>query len=52
LMIPPRGTHVSAAHSNMGLQPTGIFGYRLAANSVDASVAILRRTIARARPIR
>ena len=51
-MIPPRGTHVSAAHSNMGLQPTGIFGYRLAANSVDASVAILRRIIARATPIR
>jgi hypothetical protein len=52
LMIPPRGTHVSAAHSNMGLQPTGIFGYRLAGNSVGASVAILRRTIARATPIR
>jgi signal transduction histidine kinase len=30
----------------MGLQPTGIFGYRLAANSVGASVAILRRIIA------
>jgi hypothetical protein len=52
LMIPPRGPHVSAAHSNVGLQPTGIFGYRLAANSVGASVAILRQTIARATPIR
>jgi hypothetical protein len=35
----------------MGLQATGMFGYRLAANSVGASVAVLRRTFARARPV-
>jgi hypothetical protein len=52
VMIPPKGTHVSVARSNVGLQLTGIFGYRLAANSVGASVAILRRTIARATPVR
>ena len=51
LMIPPAGTHVSAAHSNMGLQLTGIFGYRLAGRSVGTSLAILRWAIARARPI-
>jgi len=33
------------------LQPPGIFGYRLAANSGGASVAILRSAIARATPI-
>jgi hypothetical protein len=51
LMIPARGTYVCVADANMGLQLTGIFGYRLAANSVGASVAILRSAIARARPI-
>jgi hypothetical protein len=50
-MIPPRGTHVAAADSNVGLQATGVFAYRLAGNRTDASIAILRRTIARATPI-
>jgi hypothetical protein len=50
-MIPARGTDVCAADTNMGLQLTGIFGYRLAARSVDTSLAILRWAIARATPI-
>jgi hypothetical protein len=50
-MIPPRGTYVCAADSNVGLQSTGISGYRLAGSRVGASIAILRRTIARATPI-
>jgi hypothetical protein len=50
-MISPRGTYVCAADSNVGLQSTGIFGYRLAGSSIGASVAILRQTIARATPI-
>jgi len=51
LMIPPRGTHVSAADTNMGLQLTGMFGYRLPGRSVGTSPAILRWAIARATPI-
>ena len=50
-MIPARGTYVCAADTNMGLQLTGIFGYRLAGRSVGASPAILRWAIARATPI-
>jgi hypothetical protein len=50
-MIPARGTYVFAADTNMGLQLTGIFGYRLAGRIVGTSAAILRRAIARARPI-
>ena len=51
-IIPARETYVCAADTNIGLPLTGISGYRLAANSVGVSVAILRRTIARATPIR
>ena len=50
-MIPARGTYVCAADTNMRLQLTGIFGYRLAGSSVGTSLAILRQTIARATPI-
>ena len=50
-MIPARGTYVCAADANMGLQLTGIFGYRLPGMSVGTSLAILRWAIARARPI-
>jgi hypothetical protein len=50
-MIPARGTHVCAADTNMGLQLTGIFGYRLAGSCVGTSLAILRQTIARATQI-
>ncbi|HEY6856689.1 MAG TPA: hypothetical protein VI194_10805 [Mycobacterium sp.] len=50
-MIPARGTYVCAADANMGLQLTGIFGYRLAGRIVGTSPAILRSAIARATPI-
>ncbi len=50
-MIAARGTDVCAADTNMGLQLTGIFGYRLAGRSVGTSLAILRWAIARATPI-
>ncbi|MDT7719072.1 MAG: hypothetical protein QOE94_83 [Mycobacterium sp.] len=50
-MIPARGTYVCAADTNMRLQLTEIFGYRLAGSSVGTSLAILRQTIARATPI-
>ncbi|MGB8209533.1 MAG: hypothetical protein WCF69_18395 [Mycobacterium sp.] len=50
-MIPARGTYVCAADTNMGLQLTGIFGYRLAGNGGGTSLAILRWAIARATPI-
>src|ERR1700751_4018797 len=42
-MIPARGTYVCAADTNMGLQLTGIFGYRLAGKSVghfDGDIAV------------
>jgi hypothetical protein len=51
LMIPVRGTYVCAADANMGLQLTGIFGYRLAGSIVGTSPAILRSAIARDTPI-
>lgn len=50
-MIPPSGIYVCAADTNIGLQLTGIFGYRLAGSIVGTSPAILRWAIARARPI-
>jgi hypothetical protein len=50
-MIPARGIDVCAAGTNMGLQLTVIFGYRLAGRIAGTSPAILRRAIARARPI-
>jgi hypothetical protein len=50
-MIPVRGTYVFAADAKLGLQLTGIFGYRLAGRIIRTSPAILRRAIARARPI-
>jgi hypothetical protein len=50
-MIPARGTYVCAADTNMGLQLTGMFGYRLAGSDVGTSPAILRWAIARATPI-
>jgi hypothetical protein len=50
-MIPPSGIYVCAADTNIGLQLTGIFGYRLPGMSVGTSLAILRWAIARARPI-
>src|ERR1700733_8800525 len=50
-MIPARGTYVCAADANMGLQLTGMFGYRLAGSDVGTSPAILRSAIARATPI-
>jgi hypothetical protein len=50
-MIPARGRYVFAADTNMGLQLTGIFGYRLAGRIVGTSPAILRRAIVRATPI-
>src|SRR5258708_8203467 len=49
-MIPARGTYVCAADTNMGLQLTGMFGYRLPGRSVGTSPAILPWAIARARP--
>jgi hypothetical protein len=51
LMIPARGTYVCAADTNIGLQLTGIFAYRLAGRIVGSSPAILRWAIARATPI-
>jgi hypothetical protein len=50
-MIPVRGMNVCAADANMGLQLTGIFGYRLAGRIVGTSSAILRSAIARDTPI-
>jgi hypothetical protein len=50
-MIPAGGMYVSAADANMGLQLTGIFGYRLAGRMVGTSPAILRSAIARDTPI-
>src|SRR6202162_5064349 len=41
-MSPARGTYVCAADTNIGLQLTGIFGYRLAGRIVGTSPAILR----------
>jgi hypothetical protein len=50
-MVSPRGACVFVADCNVGLQATGMFGYRLAGSSIGTSVAILRRTIVRAMPI-
>ena len=50
-MIPASGTYVCAADTNMALQLTGIFVYRLAGRIVGAWAAILRWAIARATPI-